>query len=132
MDELVPREYWAEFCERFTHQHHGWLATLEEQAVRSAAGGGMIGGPGALLEFRGLRLAEEAGREVLYLTATGQGGEDHTSTVYYPVRLTFKKADDGAHSGVRVDGRNGERLVLRFRVPALPEALNGLMANSAK
>lgn len=132
MDELVPREHWAEFCERFTHQHHGWLATLEEQAVRSAAGGGMIGGPGALLEFRGLRLAEEAGREVLYLTAIGQGGEDHTSTVYYPVRLTFKKADDGAHSGVRVDGRNGERLVLRFRVPALPEALNGLMANSAK
>jgi hypothetical protein len=127
MDELVPRESWADFCERFTHQHHGWLVTLEYRpALPDALGAGAKSGTAALLEFRSLQLIDRAHGQELCITAADQSGREQVATVRQPVRLSFQKTPDGSHSGLRLDDHGGDTLILRFRVPARPEVLDGL------
>lgn len=151
MDELVPRECWVEFCERFTHQHHGWLGTLEYRpAAPDAVRGGRISDVGRasgardtaeggrtsdarhasdavpLSEFRALEVAEQLGAQELRIRLADELGRERASALQHPVRLVFEKTADGGHSGLRLYGRDGEALILRFRTPARPEVLNGL------
>lgn len=127
MDELVPRECWAEFCERFTHQHHGWLVTLEYRPAPSEAiDAGASSGPATLFEFRALRLADRPFGQELCITTAEESGHERVAAVRHPVGVVFEKTADGSHSGLRLDGHSGEKLILRFRTPARPEVLDGL------
>jgi hypothetical protein len=133
MDELVPREGWGDFCERFTHQHHGWLVTLEHcLAPADAVDAGARCSTVPLSEFRGIQVVDRPSGQEFCITIADQSGHEQGATVRRPVRLFFEKTPDGSHSGLRLEARNGEALTVRFRTPTRPEILDGLTPQVAQ
>jgi hypothetical protein len=44
-----------------------------------------------------------------------------------PVRVALEETEEGAHKGLRIDAENGETTLLRFRSPAFPETVDGVI-----
>jgi len=44
-----------------------------------------------------------------------------------PTRVALEETEEGARKGLRVDAENGETTLLRFRSPASPETVDGVI-----
>lgn len=119
--EIEPSR-WPEFCDGYSRQHRGWLASLAstvagdcDRALRS---------PQARdLGFEGVHPGDGRGALVIRL---GDGAAHLTHEVRAVRRLISDESTEGMHRGLRLEGEDGSTTCLRFRVPAAPEALDGL------
>ena len=120
----IPAANWATFLDGFTHQHQGWLVTT---AIAS--------GRGQSTQTEASRLKEVAlvqvGKRPHIRISVGGPGPGTIHEVIDPVRLTFKLDAKGAHEGLDISTPDGSVVVLRFRVAASPEALDGVLPEAA-
>ncbi|HYM12700.1 MAG TPA: DUF5335 family protein, partial [Bryobacterales bacterium] len=57
----------------------------------------------------------------------GEASDRHlTHSVLQPTRLWFRETEQGAHEGLDIESGDGSKTLVRFRVPARPELLDGL------
>lgn len=127
---IVP-DQWQRFCEDFSRQHRGWLVTTsilersshvpaadidESRAHRTARD----------LPFGGLSL-EPNRRDLMLLL--GEGKLHVTEHITDVIRIGLLETDEGAHAGLRIDKSNDTGVLLRFRVAARPESLDGVAAS---
>jgi hypothetical protein len=61
----------------------------------------------------------------------GRPGQPGLEIWVQPARLLFETAETGEHAGLILDGTHGAQTRLRFRVPFLPESLDGLLVSEA-
>ncbi len=125
----VPREQWHDRCDTFSREHHGWLvdvrrvdtARLESDRSSALADGRLL----AVEEP--LHKVEASGKvDAVELSVTvGRGADETTFRVEDVIRLIRERAND-AHRGLRIDSGDGTTLLVEFRTPAKPEALDGL------
>jgi hypothetical protein len=118
-DREIPRAEWGEFLDGFSREHEGWLAHVD-----------VDGDSGAGIEVRDLPLAgivaeSTADGEETLAILLGDLGDHVAHMVYAPSRIALQTNETGAHEALEIESAN-ERLLLRFRVPAVPEALDGL------
>ena len=128
--EEITEEEWPTFCESFSRQHHGWLVTVSEADsaaldydVQSALSGERV--LEAEQPLQSVKL--ERNRRTAIFVEVGED-ERRTFTVE-DVRRLWRVWVGEAHEGVRVDDRKGRSLLVEFRAPAAPEALDGLAAS---
>lgn len=119
----IPRDDWPDFCEAFTRQHRGWLASLlrvdpwgeSELLVRDRSLDSIF--PGA---------EEPEADEAEVFCVTLNGGEPAMLAVDAPRRIWVAETDERGHQAVRVDSADGASTVVVFRVPAASETVDGL------
>jgi len=123
----IERPAWRPFLDEFSRRHHGWRVTLgvidTEVLRRTMEAEAHLVTADAL--FEGMELEVDAEGEQLAIVL----GLEHALSRHAlraPRRLFVETEASGAEEGLRVDAMNGSTLLMRFRVTAPPEALNGL------
>jgi hypothetical protein len=119
----IPREDWVTFLDSFSRQHERWLVNVEV----------VTDGLGAHREIREKSLIgvsadlKSRGTDTISII-TGDRSDDHVNhIVNRPTRVALEETEEGAHKGLRIDAENGETTLLRFRSPALPETVDGVI-----
>ncbi len=129
--QLIASEEWLRFCEEFSRQHRGWLATTSfvDEASASAGSENQITAEHGVVRdipFHALRF-EPSKRDLLMLL------EDGNTCITQPIsaatRICLLETEEGAHAGLRIDRAGGGTIMLRFRAPARPESLDGIAAS---
>ena len=118
----IPREAWAQTLNEFTAIHEGWLVSLD------------VLGPeiGAQVEIKNLPLlgvsADRADHDgSIIISATRSVGEHITHTIHAATRVYIERREDGADVALQIESADGTKAILRFRVAALPETLDGVV-----
>jgi hypothetical protein len=115
----IPREAWAQTLKEFTASHEGWLVSLD------------VLGPeiGAQLEINNLPLrgvsADRA--DDIVISAVPSVGEHITHTIHAATRVYIERREDGADVALQIEWVDGTKAILRFRVAALPETVDGVV-----
>jgi hypothetical protein len=115
----IPRSEWRSFCDTFSRQHEGWVATVE---VLSSELGDQI--EASDLPFEAIN-ADLKGSDPDAIEITlGSANNEVTRIANRVTRLSFERAESGEHEGLEIQTADGDRTVLRFRVAQYPEALD--------
>jgi len=118
--EIQPKQ-WASFLESFSQQHEGWLVSIS-----------LFSGLDTSIEVSSNRLERittdgpDARGPIRISTIRGDGSH-LLHQVENPVHLTFKRDRAGAHEGLDITSVDGSVTKLRFRMPAHPETLDGVL-----
>ncbi|WP_462322508.1 hypothetical protein [Halochromatium sp.] len=133
--ESIPRQRWQDTCERFLHRHRGWLVSISETSARDTDTEA-LGQPQRStsepqprelvsdVALHNLVFAEPDGAPELTLVVGDSGGSE-TSLSVQPQAIMLERQDH-ADAGIRFAQRDGNQVRVLFRVPAVPEALDGL------
>ncbi len=128
--DIAP-DQWPRFCDDFTRQHRGWLVTTSilEQASRvppTELEDSKAHHTASDLPFAGLSL-EPNHRDLRMLL--GEGNTHISEPIPGVTRICMLETDDGAHAGLRIDKSNDSGVLIKFRVAAVPESLDGVAAS---
>ena len=120
----IPRTEWPAFLDIFSRQHEGWLTTVEV----------VTNGLGVHRQVRdkpltGISEDRKRGDTSSIAISAGELPEDHvTHVIRRPSRIAMEQTDQGAHKGLRIESEDGETTLVRFRSPALPETVDGMIS----
>jgi uncharacterized protein DUF5335 len=117
----IPREAWTKRLNEFSAAHEGWLVSLD--VLDSTIG--------AQREVDDLPLlgvtAEHGGSDAAITVSAGRSAAEHvTHTIHAPTRVEIERREDGADVALQIESADGARSILRFRVAALPETVDGV------
>ena len=117
----IPREGWTPTLDEFTAIHEGWLVSLD-----------VLGSTiGAQPEITNLPLLGVSADRVtdgpITISAARSAAEHITHTIHAPSRVYIERRDDGADVALQIESADGTKSILRFRVAALPETLDGIV-----
>ena len=115
----IPREAWAATLDSFTAAHAGWLVSLD---VLDPA----IGAQPEVDNLPLLGVSAEGGSAVT-ISAGRSPAEHITHTIHAPSRVHLERRDDGADVALQIESAGGRRAILRLRVPARPETVDGIL-----
>ena len=119
----VPRKEWIDFFDSFSRQHQGWIADI---TVRRGSEK-WVGMRECRIE--GVSSDHLTARDEIYLSVS-QGDHAHlTHTIQNPLKVIFRQDARGAHEGLEITSADGTLTSARFRVPAIPEMLDGVLDN---
>lgn len=127
----IPSEQWPRFCEDFSRQHRGWLVTISilDPVSRMPVAefeGGDERRTARDLPFAGLSL-EPNQRDLSMLL--GEGKLHVNERISGVTRICMLETDEGAHAGLRIEKSDDTGIMLRFRVAARPDSLDGIAAS---
>jgi hypothetical protein len=122
--EVSPDD-WDRFLETFGNQHAGWLVNVftcpgGKKCEKSTQ---VIGRP---LEH--ITVDWKAPRPEVQISVAGYDKEVDIHRVPEPKRLVLKQDSAGAHEGLDIFSADGTVTSIRFRVPARPETVDGILA----
>ncbi len=121
----IPRNEWSSFLDSFSRRHEGWLSTLELTPADDARG----------VEARNKPLvgvtAEQKDNEPLSIwIVLGERTGDHVAhRIVDPQRVALRRNDEGHDQGLDIGATGGASARIRFRAPAAPETLDGVVAS---
>ena len=119
---VIARGDWVRALTGFTQRHDGWLVSLDVIRPQGTAQREFENLP--LLGVSSDHLTHEG---TLAISVSWSPGEHLTHIVRSVARLSIEQTAAGADAALWIDGRDGTRTVLRFRVAALPETVDGLV-----
>jgi hypothetical protein len=119
---VIAREDWVAALNGFTHRHDGWLVSLDIIAPQRAPQREFENLP--LLGVSSERLNHDG---TLAISVSWSRNEHLTHMVHAVDRLSIEQTAAGADAALLIDATDGTRTVLRFRVAALPETVDGVM-----
>lgn len=120
--QSVPREQWNNFFDSFSRQHEGWLATLEvfdndigaqEQARE--------------LPLSGISLSSAKDEDSIALMLGKEPGDHVTHIIEEPEQVWVEKTVEGVSAALEIESKDQTKTLLRFRSPALPELVDGMV-----
>lgn len=132
----INHDNWQDFCRTFSRQHRGWrvrvgrvdTGRLEDQPQQAEDDMQVLEDAST---FEGLAVEPcQNGERLLVLTHAGHSEQTHR--VEKPAKLYEETADAGSRAGLRIDDDHGRTTLLRFRVAADPQDLDGLSEVEAR
>jgi len=117
----IPSEFWVPWADGFSLIHKGWLVSLDVLDPEI----------GAQPEIDNLPLigvsAEGADHDRRISVSVGRSATEHfTHSIHDVTRLYVERTDEGDDAALEIESVDGARTVLRFRVTALPETVDGI------
>ena len=114
--QQLPQPEWRSFFERFSREHHGWLATVH--GVEHARPVTRV----ALVAIRSVSLEEDVeGRDVRLTFGSGL-----SLCALRPTAVRVQKTTEDADSALEIDTSDGGFVRVAFRASARPEELDGV------
>lgn len=114
----IPEPQWQQFCESFSHQHHGWMVNMYQLDTRLLEQDRQVDEQ-QLLMLPGNRPLQEV-REDKYdnqaeIMVTVGRGHDATSILIEHAIALFSYHENSHQPGIRIDSDNGISTMLEFR-----------------
>jgi hypothetical protein len=118
----IPKADWVEWLDRFTQVHDGWLVSVD--VLRPDLG--------AQLEIDNLPLigvsVDQVDNDGKIAISVARTSELHfTHVVHRVTRIYAEQTDSGADAALEIESGDGSKTILRFRVAALPETVDGIL-----
>jgi hypothetical protein len=120
---MIPKDQWSDVWRGFASRHRGWLARVLVLRDGDAANGGRalaVDAPCGRSSWR------RRGREAHIRILVGEDDRHIAQPVLHPRALMLEHRLDGSEAGLRIEDAEGARTLVRFRVIAAPETLDGL------
>ena len=119
----IPRQEWNAFFDSFSHQHEGWLATLEvfdsELGAQEEA---------HELPLEGVSVASESENNEAITISMGKTPDDHVShTITQPAHVWLEQTADRVNAALEIESQDKAKTLLRFRSPVPPEFVDGVV-----
>lgn len=119
----ILRKEWPEFFDSFSHQHEGWLVTLE---ILGAEVGAQVEEHELTLEGIVAEWDEIHGDEIVIMT--GRKRDAHiTHNISHPTHVRLEQTEEGAAVALAIESEDGVTALLRFRSVILPELVDALV-----
>jgi hypothetical protein len=118
----VPREAWLSTLDEFTRLHEGWLVSLDVLKADLGAQSAIEELP--LLGISADRLEHDG---TIAISVARSGSEHLTHFVQAVTRMYREQRPDGADVALQLESADGTRTIIRFRVAAAPETVNGIL-----
>jgi hypothetical protein len=118
----IPHHVWADFFDRFSRQHQGWLVSLEAIGLESSRR--VLAREVPLLEIAAEVQADRGDRIEVALGA--RAGKHVTHTIPAATHVRLHETEEGAHEGVDIESATEGVMCLRFRSAMLPERIDGI------
>jgi hypothetical protein len=120
----IPRDTWEQRLEEFTQSHESWLVSLEVQNPEI----------GAQLEIDNMPLmgvsGDPADQGGTVAVSVARSAAEHITHVIRGVKHVFvEQTDEGADVALQIQSSDDTAAILRFRVPALPETVDGVVGS---
>ena len=117
----IPRGTWVQRLDEFAQTHERWLVSLEVFSPEL----------GAQLEIENMPLigvsADPLDQEGTIAVSVARSAAEHITHVIRGVeRIQVEQTDEGADVALQIESADHTATVLRFRVPALPETVDGV------
>jgi Family of unknown function (DUF5335) len=122
----IPREAWIRQLNEFTAIHEGWLVSLDVLGPEIGAQPEIVNLP--LLGVSADRIDHDG---VIAVSVMVSAAEHFTHMIHGVTRIYVERADDGADAALEIESADGMRTILRFRVAALPETVDGIVRRGA-
>jgi hypothetical protein len=118
----IPKADWVEWLNRFTQVHDGWLVSVD--VLRPDLG--------AQLEIDNLPLIGVSADQVdndgtIAISVARTSGLHFTHVAHRVTRIYAEQTDSGADAALEIESGDGSKTILRFRVAALPETVDGIL-----
>ncbi len=118
----IPREDWVSFFDGFSKQHEGWIVSLE---VTDANGQRRVEARDLPLQGVAANL-KHGGEDTISIILARRTDDLVTHNIAQTTRVGLNRNAEGADEGLELDSATGEKALLRFRSPALPETVDGI------
>lgn len=118
----IPREFWPDFCESFSQERRGHVASL----LRVDPWGEseiLVKDQKLMRIFPGAERDDADEAEVVCVQL--DGGHPCLLAVDAPSRIWIAETEDGSHEAVRIDSTDGASTVVVFRTVDEPSTLDG-------
>ena len=118
----IPHEVWTDRLNEFTNVHEGWLVSLDVLSPEIRAQPALEN-----LPLLGVSV-DHIDDDDSIVISVGRSATAHLTHVVHAVtRIDVEQTDDGADAALQVESVDGTKTILRFRSPALPETVDGLV-----
>jgi hypothetical protein len=125
--EIVPSEQWQAFCATFSRSHRGWLVRLWEFHTANLEAGSADTHEIAVRDLELLEITTEQRQQHIDLRILLRDADKQVEKVIeYILSIMQERDTDGTVNGLRIDSADERSTLLRFRVPARPETVDGL------
>lgn len=115
----IPREAWVQRLNEFSLIHDGWLVSLDVLGLEI----------GAQPEIANLPLlgvsADHNG--TIAVSVARSATEHFTHVIHAVTRIYVERTDDGADAALEIESVDGTTTILRLRVAALPDTVDGIV-----
>jgi len=118
-NRLVPRSEWFRFFQEFSRRYEGWLVTVR---VLHPSFGSQVEARELALEGI-VSAADTSGPISLHLGGAAANVEHEIAS---PRQVWVEVDEGGAEEALGVVSEDGTKTIVEFRVPALPETVDGL------
>ena len=118
----IARAEWARRLNEFTAVHDGWLVSVDVLSPDIGAERQIDNVP--LLGVSADRINHDGSVAV---SVARPGGAHFTHVIRQVKRIYIEQTDDGADAGLQIESGDGTRTIVRFRVVALPETVDGFV-----
>jgi hypothetical protein len=117
----IPRAEWSDALKEFSAIHEGWLVSVD---VLSDA----IGAQPEVIDLPLLGVDFESAGVGLVTVSAARSADDHiTHTIQAPRHIWMTRDERRAVVAVEIESADGARVIIRLRVPALPETVDGVV-----
>lgn len=118
-NRLVPRAEWFRFFQEFSRRYEGWLVTVR---VLHPSFGSQV--EARELPLEGIVSAADASGPIsLHLGGAASNVEHEIGS---PRQVWVELDESGAEDALGVVSEDGTKTIVEFRVPSLPETVDGL------
>lgn len=123
-DLQIPASDWKSFLDSFSTQHENWLTNI---LVR-LDGKQLVEAKDCRLE--GVTPDRKDRNDRIHVLVVCANGDHLDHMVEKAANMIFRRDDHGAHVGLDIVSTDGSVTTLRFRAPARPETLDGVVTTS--
>jgi hypothetical protein len=116
----IPRTEWTETLKEFSAMHEGWLVSIDVLSDAMGAQPQVVDLPLLGADF------ESAGGGLVTLAAARSADDHITHTIQAPRHIWMTRDDSGTVVALEIESADGTRAIVRFRVAALPETVDGV------
>lgn len=117
----IPRRAWAERLNQFSAVHDGWLVSVDVLSPDIGAQRQIDNLP--LLGISADRLDHDGS---VAISVARSGGGHLTHVIREVSRIYVERTDAGADAALQIESGDGIKTIIRLRVAALPETVDGV------
>jgi hypothetical protein len=118
----IARPDWRSAFDELTLSHDGWLVSVEILSPAMGAQPEVIE-----LPLTGIWVDAHDHAPTIAITMEGQDHSHITHVIDDPVRVFVERTEEEADAALEVEAADGTKTIVRFRVPAKPETVDGVV-----